>query len=594
MVLTLTSTMGIGFWCIQLGQAEETTVTTLDPIIVTGSAHLTKLPSSTQSISILERERYTSLQPNRITSILQQVPGIHTDEMGGRGGVSSLYLRGADPNFTLIMLNGIPLNDSTNQRGGSVDLSTIPFDQITRVEIVRGPLSSFYGSEAMAGAINLITKTESVKPFIHVLGEGGRFDSGRALLKMGGTLGPIASSLSFSHSQNREQVEKDKFSLNSIGWNFSLNTHSNWHLRLTGQYSDSSVQVFPEGSGGPRLALLKRTEERNTREFLTGLTAALDTESQWQHQLFLSVSRRFQEISNPGILSTPTLFRLPPSKFNTLYHRFQSRLTETWTIDPQWTISLGGQVTHEQGQRKGKQDQSSFGGSSNAPLDFFRRRTFGGIFAELTTTWWSALTVNLGVRLDLSQDFESKVSPRIGISYQLFSTLKIRGGYGTGFKLPSLASLDDPLIGNPSLEPETSKGWDVGLHYHTADHEITASLEYFHNRFRHLIDLDPEQLNQGTFQLVNLDRATTQGLEFSVTISSIPRVSIQGSLTYLKTRLAESGTELRNRPKWRGSTGLTFHLLPSLTFRSQIAHRQFSSRLSNTNPDHTSGRLHKG
>ncbi|MEE8126382.1 MAG: TonB-dependent receptor [Nitrospirales bacterium] len=579
------SLFAIGLYPLQPVNAEDASVQTLDPIIVTGSAHPARLHESTQSVTILEKTQYSSLHSNRISNILQQVPGVYIDEMGGRGGISSLYLRGADPNFTLIMLDGIPLNDSTNQRGGSVDLSTIPFDQIERIEVVRGPLSAFYGSEAMAGAINLITTSDSHTPHIRLLGEGGRFNHLKGVVQAGGMLGPVSTNLSYTHAQNGEQVEKDKFSQDSVGWNFSMDTHPYWDLQLTGQYTDSTVRGFPEGSGGPRLALLQETEKRSTQEFLTGITAALASPSGWQHQLFLSVSRRSQDVSNPGVLFSPGQFVIPPTTFDTLYHRFQARLTESWTITPEWIVSLGGQVTHERGKRNGTQDLSTIGGSANQPLDFSLRRTLGGSFAEITSTWWPGLTVNSGLRLDLSQDFQPNISPRIGASYQLLPLLQIRGGYGKGFKLPSLASLGDPLIGNPALEPETSHGWDIGIHFHTPKQEFTASIEYFHNRFRKLIDLDPDQLNQGIFQLVNLDEATTKGLEFFLSLSPIPKVSFQGNLTYLTTRVTETGDPLRNRPKWRGGLGLDLHFSPTLEFKSQVTF--VSSRLDFQIPTQT-------
>ncbi len=213
-------------------QAEDSSVTTLDTMIVTGSAQPTQAHQSTQSVTILNAEQFAPLQPNRVSTMLQQVPGLHTDEMSGRSGISSLYLRGADPNFTLIMLDGIPMNDSTNQRGGSVDLSTIPIDRIDRVEIVRGPLSAFYGSEAMAGAINFITKSASTAPSLRLLGEGGRFDYLKRLFQTGGSVGPLSTNISISHTQNGEQIEKDSFLMDSAGWNFSIQTDHNFDIQM--------------------------------------------------------------------------------------------------------------------------------------------------------------------------------------------------------------------------------------------------------------------------------------------------------------------------------------------------------------------------
>jgi len=565
--------------------AEETAVTMLDPILVTGTANPTRLSHSTQSITIIERDQYAPLQPNRIPSVLQQVPGLHIDEMGGRGGISSLYLRGADPNFTLIMLDGIPLNDSTNQRGGSVDLSTIPIDQIERVEIVRGPLSAYYGSEAMAGAINLITQSADTTSYLRVLGEGGRFDYLKGLVQAGGSLGPFFTNFSLSHAKNGEQVEDDRFSQTAVGWNVSLDTDPNWSIRWTGEYTDSAVRSFPEGSGGPRLALLQKTEKRETQEFLTGFTASLHSPAGWQHQLFLSASRRVQDIDHPGILQSPMVLQLPPATFSTRYDRFQTRLTETWTITPQWTFSLGGQVTHEQGKRDGTQDLRSFGGRSNDPVDFSLHRTFGGTFVELTATAWQKLTLTTGARLDLSENVQPRVSSRYGAKYQLLPLLYIRGGYGKGFKLPSLASLGDPIIGNPDLKPETSTGWDIGLEYHTPNNEFTATIEYFHNRFNKLIDLDPDLLNQGIFQLTNLDEALTKGMEFFLTLSPKAPVSFQANLTYLTTRVKETGASLRNRPKWRGGFWLNFQVFPKVSLSSQVTF--VSSRLDFQIPTQT-------
>ncbi len=551
-------------------QAQESSVTTLDTMIVTGSAQPTQLHQSTQSVTILEAEQFAPLKPNRVATMLQQVPGLHTDEMGGRSGISSVYLRGADPNFTLIMLDGIPMNDSTNQRGGSVDLSTIPIDRIDRVEIVRGPLSAFYGSEAMAGAINFITKSASTAPSFRLLGEGGRFDYLKGLFQTGGSLGPLSANLSLSHTQNGERIEKDSFLMDSAGWNFSIRTEPNFDIQLNGQYTNSRVRSFPEGSGGSELALLRETEQRKTQEFLTGLSASLHIPSGWQHQVFLSVTRRLQDVSNPGILATPTTFALPPADFETLYTRFQTRMTTTWTISPQWKFSLGEQLTHERGRRNGTQDLSSFGGSSNQPDDFAIRRTLGGTFAELTSVWWQKLTLNSGIRADISQGFQPKINPRIGATYQLLTSIQIRGGYGKGFKLPSLSSLGDPLIGNPALQPETSIGWDLGLDYHTSDERFSATIEYFHNRFRNLIDLDPELLNQGIIRLANIDEAVTHGWNISLSLTPIPAVSFQSSLTHLTTRVTETGAQLRNRPKWRGWLGVTMRLSSTVNVKSQV------------------------
>ncbi len=562
--------LGVNLGNISFVHADDSTIPTLDPIFVTGSAHPTRLDPTTQSHELIDQNKLSSLQPNRLNSMLQQVPGLHLDEMGSRGGISSIYLRGADPNFTLIMVDGIPLNDATDQRGGSVDLSTIPIDQISRVEIVRGPLSAFYGSEAMAGAVNLVTDLDSERTKGRVLFEGGRFDSRRGVIQGQGIFGPVSANLSASHSRNGEQVEKDAFSQHAIVWNFDLDSEPHWNVRLTGSYTDTSVKSFPEGSGGPTFALLQETEKRGTHSFLTGLTTSLSIPDSWDHQLFFSLSKRSQDVDSPGVLSSPSLFQIPPTRFTTDYLRYQGRLIETWTMTPHWTFSFGGQLTHERGHRNGTQDLSSLGGPADEPLDFSLNRTFGGSFVELTTTPWETFTLNTGARLDLTKQSQPQVSPRMSARYALLPLLHVRGAYGKGFKLPGLASLGNPLIGNPNLKPETNTGWDIGLEYATPRQEITASITYFQNRFRGLIDLDPDLLDQGIFQLTNLKSARTKGWEFSLGLSPHASVSFQGNLTYLTTRSTGTGDLLRNRPKWRGGLGLTVQLFPNLSLSSRV------------------------
>ena len=553
-----------------MGHADDLTIPTLDPIFVTGSAHPTRLDRTTQSHELLDQKKLSSLQPNRLSSMLQQISGVHLDEMGGRAGISSVYLRGADPNFTLVMIDGIPLNDATDQRGGSVDLSTIPIDQVSRVEIVRGPLSAFYGSEAMAGAVNLVTDMDSEQTKGRILLEGGRFDSVRSVIQGQGILGPVSANLSASHSRNGEQVEKDAFSQHTIAWNFGMHSKSHWNVRLTGNYTDTSVKNFPEGSGGPTFALLQETEKRDTHSFLTGFTTSFSIPDTWDHQFFLSLSKRSQDVDSPGVLSSPSQFQIPPARFTTDYQRYQGRLIETWTVTPHWTFSFGGQLTHERGHRDGTQDLSSLGGSADEPLDFSLNRTFGGSFVELTTTPWETFTLNTGARLDLTKQSQPQLSPRISARYTLLPLLHVRGAYGKSFKLPGLASLGDPLIGNPNLKPETNTGWDIGLEYATSHQEITASITCFQNRFRGLIDLDPDLLDQGIFQLTNLKSARTKGWEFSLGLSPNASVSFQGNLTYLTTRSTGTGDLLRNRPKWRGGLGLTVQLFPNLSLSSRV------------------------
>src|SRR5215510_3985171 len=127
-------------------------------IVVTGSRVATPPDDVAANVTVLSREDFDLEKPTQLADILQRVAGLHVDQVGGRGGTGSLYMRGADPNYTLVLIDGVRVNDPTNARGGSFDFSTLDVADIERVEIARGPYSAVYGGDALAGVINIVTR----------------------------------------------------------------------------------------------------------------------------------------------------------------------------------------------------------------------------------------------------------------------------------------------------------------------------------------------------------------------------------------------------------------------------------------------------
>ena len=110
------------------------------------------------NVTVLKREDFDVEKPAKLADILRRVAGVHVDQVGGRGGTGSLYMRGADPNYTLVLVDGVRVNDPTNARGGSFDFSALDIADVERVEIARGPYSAVYGGDALAGVINIVTR----------------------------------------------------------------------------------------------------------------------------------------------------------------------------------------------------------------------------------------------------------------------------------------------------------------------------------------------------------------------------------------------------------------------------------------------------
>ncbi len=545
-----------------VGLAATLPFDTLDPVVVTATALPTSQSQSPIHTKVFTRKGFDSQQPFRLGPLLQQTPGIFVDDMGGRGGISSLYIRGADPNFTMVLLDGIPLNDPTNQRGGSVDLSSLTPERIERIEIVKGPASVFYGSDAMAGVVNIITRKGTATDGMVVRAEGGQWGYARGVLQTSGSTEQLRYAGSAAFARNDSQVMGDRFASGTIGGNVSWSPQESIKFDLTGQYTKTDTRSFPEGSGGTRLAILRKLEQRRTDEIVSGFNLTFPLAPNWENQLTGNVFHRKQEVENPGVLPTPGI---PPTVFQTHFTRMRFHWTLRTSLTPWLKVASGVQLVHENGTRTGTQDLTHLGGSSKARTDFAQSRTTPGVMLESIISPHEQVRLSAGIRVDRPEDFPLEVTPRIAISVSPFPRTTIRAQYGEGFKLPSLNALGDPSVGDSTLSPESSVGWEVGLLHSPSLWDTEIQVTYFHNTFFNQI-----AFNSDLLRLVNLNPVRTQGIELNVAVTPLPQMSIEGWFTYLDTRISGTSDPLRNRPALSGGLAIQIQATPALTIRSQL------------------------
>lgn len=562
-------------WCMVIlspsaGLSETTPVETLDPVVVTATTLPTNQSKTPIRTKVFTRTSFDLQQPNRLGTLLQQTPGIFVDEMGGRSGLSSLYIRGGDPNYTMVLLDGVPLNDPTNQRGGSVDLSSLTPERIERIEIVKGPASVFYGSDAMAGAVNIITQKGSAKDRLIARAEGGQRGYTRGVLQASGATGQFRYAGSAAITRDDGQITGNRFASGTIGGHLNWARPDSLKLELTGQYTNTDTRSFPEGSGGTRLAILRKTERRRTHEVVSGFNLTFPLTPNWENQLTANVLHRQQDVDNPGVLSAPGMFRIPPTVFQTDFTRMRLHWTLRASLNRLLKVAGGVQLVHENGTRTGTQDLTVLGLPSKVATDFEQSRTTPAGILESIISPNERIRFSAGIRVDSPEDFPLQVTPRLGVSVEPFPRTTIHGTYGQGFKLPSLNALGDPLIGNPHLSPESSTGWEVGIIQSSPVWDSEIRLTWFHNTFSNQIDLDPILAGQQTFLLVNLNKVRTQGIELNMATAPLPDVSVQGWFTYMDARISGTSAPLRNRPKASGGFAIRMKVAPAWAIRSQL------------------------
>ena len=222
---------------------------TTRPTVVTVTAQALPLSSVSASVTIISSDYIESSHADNAADLLRAAPFLQFAQSGGSGGLTTVTIRGGKPNFTLVMLDGIPVNDITNLLGGSFDLSSLPIVNIDHVEIVRGPLSAVYGSDAIGGVINFISKRGSKTRTLDVAAEGGRFARRQLELSTAGAWKALQYSAGGSWLQVGRQVLNDAYSVGSLALNGSVNLGKNQVLDFNGRWLNDESAGFPAGSG---------------------------------------------------------------------------------------------------------------------------------------------------------------------------------------------------------------------------------------------------------------------------------------------------------------------------------------------------------
>lgn len=518
--------------------------------VVTASVAPLERDELTSSVSVISGDEVRFLRYDDVGDVLRLAPGLHIEQPGSRGARSSIYLRGLDPNQTLVMVDGVRLGDPNNSLGGSFDLSTLDTDSIDRIEIVRGPMSAVHGSDALAGAVNIITKTGRGGDEVVLDASGGRFGYGRGLAIVRGQRGIFDASVAGSYVDDGKPEADSSYRSGNLHANLGAELPHDAELRGTLRYVDAHARAFPEASGGEKFAVIRERDKRKTQEL--SLSLALD--QRWnddlRYELGIQYYRRREKRDSPPIAPAPgnPFTAVPAQEAHDLLYRTRLNANATYRLFEGATLTAGGDVSFENGNSISDVDF----GFGPMPGSYKDDRVFGGPFVEGQLETPFGLTLQGGLRADLSDEDDTQWTPRVGGVYQVPRLpLRVRGSWGRGFKLPAFYSKSDPIIGNPDLDPEKSRGWDVGFDLRLWNDRVTLSASWFSIRVKDLIDFD-----FSSFQLVNRNKVTSEGAELSLVAILPGDLVFSGTVTRVATNIVGSPDDLRRRPRWRTSADL--------------------------------------
>jgi vitamin B12 transporter len=511
-----------------------------DTVVVTATRIPTPEEQVASSITVVTADDIAARQWQTLPDVLKQVPGLNLVQTGGPGGQTSVFMRGTNSNHTKVLVDGIDVSDPSNP-GGAFDFGQFLTQDIQKVEILRGPQSGLYGSDAIGGVINVITKSGSGPAQFNAGVEAGSFDTFNQTGGVSGSLDQFHYAANIEHFHSGETPvtpldllapgEKriddyyDNLTASSkLGFdvtdNFDLGLvarYTDAHLRLTGENEDNFPADFPDSA----------QSENNTLQTYARATAHL-----------LSFAGALEQTLGAAYSN------IKSSDFSPEFPRSDT-FGERVKFDWQGIVKLATDEKLVLGAEH-QRDEITAPISASTSID--------SGYAELQSNFGDRLFDTISLRYDDNDRFGGKVTYRFAPAYLITETgTKLKASVGTGFKAPTLNQLfqSSPafdFFANPNLRPESSVGWDLGFEQALLADRLRFGATYFHNNIKNLIADNADFTTE-----INVGRAVTQGVESFAAYQPIQALTFRLDYTYTEAMDEIADQELLRRPKHKGS-----------------------------------------
>ena len=535
-------------------------------IVVTAAGREQEVRDAPASISVITRETLDAMPYREVTDALMEIPGVTVTP--GEGNSRDISIRGMSPQYTLILVDGKRLSSRESRtNGGNVSEGGLlpPLEAIERIEVVRGPMSSLYGSDAMGGVVNIITRRISdhwrgsarVNGTMQLADNFGNYTDGNFYLS-----GPVTNGigLQLQGSMNRREGDTEIGGTperhdDSLAGKLGFNLSANHQILLEGGYYRQKV-----------IEVAGETTE-------TSATAPLGTETtQTQKRKVASISHSGQW----GFASSESYLQYEDAEHVEAQKRIKNTVGQSlWVIPlPSNTLTVGGFYRYE--------DLSDLTGNLlSGSTTTGTTRTSWALFAENELKLLDGLALTGGIRMDHDEQYGVHWTPRVYAVWNITPSLTLKGGYSQGFRAPSLrqtipdwgqTSRGGTIYGNPDLEAETSRTIEAALLF--SRNGFNASVTAYDTRFNDKItrvtcevagawcvDEPLSSIGRPPTTYVNVDKARVRGVEVSVDVplTHTLRLNATGTLTDSEQLSgANIGAALNDTPKQQASASLNW------------------------------------
>uniref|UniRef100_B0SYB5 TonB-dependent receptor n=1 Tax=Caulobacter sp. (strain K31) TaxID=366602 RepID=B0SYB5_CAUSK len=516
----------------------------VDQVVVTAGRADDKLSEVPVSMTIIDAGALRRQQAVVVSDLLSRTPGVTVTRNGGVGGSTQVRIRGAETDQTAVLIDGVKLNDPS-ATGGGYNFATLLAGDVGRIEVLRGPQSTLWGSQAIGGVVNMITVTPDGPLSGDATVEGGSRATAYARVGVGaggdwGGWRLAAGSYTTAGVSNFDQAmggkEKDGYHNTSVSGRLDLNVTDGTSLDARLSYASGRNEF--DGFPAPLFAFADTAEYGKTKELVSYLGARLSNfDGALKSRVGYAYTRTDRDNDDPS--------QTPAKTFDARGTDNSLQYQGTWTINPIWRAVFGAET-----------ERSWF--RTAAPSSFDPNPTPGrhatgmdSVYGQVQAKPIEGLTLTGGVRHDDHDTFGGATTYQAGAVWTPNAgATVIRANYGEGFKAPSLYQLYSDY-GNTGLKPEEAKSWDVSVEHSLLEGRLRGSITYFNRDTTNQIDFLSNNTPPNFGGYANTAKTQADGVEVEGSLAVSSLLTLSANYTNMdainKSAGANHGKDLARR-----------------------------------------------
>jgi len=509
-------------------------------IVITANRVATQKTQLGSSVTVLTSKELEDKGYTQVFDALKEVPGVSISRNGGIGGTAQIRLRGSNPGQVKVLVDGVAVNDPGNANS-EYDFNSLMTGDIERIEVIRGPQSALYGSDAMGGVINIITKQGAGKPKLTASTEAGSYRTFKQAASVSGKEQAVDYRFTVQRldTQGFSRVpvapqEKDGAHNTSLSGKLGYDINPDARVEFSGGYTNLSLDFDPSPTADGPAQQYKKVYYGKTSGSLWTLDRKLE------NIVNLQASRTERDFSEP----------------NSATSRYSSFDGNEASIEYQGNYHLRTRDVLTGGVSYGMQDalNSSRNSTNVLTTSFDKDVDLVGLYGQYLWGIGENTTLTTGVRRDDHSQFGSDGTYRVtGVhSFKELGT-SVHASYGTGLKNPSLFQLYSSANGNANLQPEESRGFDFGVDQSLLAGKLELGSTAFRNDYKNLIEFDTV-----SSRYRNVSKANTKGLENTAKLHILPNLTGTLGYTYMLAENEATHRELQRRPKNVFTAGIDY------------------------------------